>query len=93
MRTIDFNEAHPELVELILDATNKSDEWANENKPEVVALVSKMLGIDEEVIARATERREYACDRINEEIRAAQQKQADVYYEIGLIPIKVDVAE
>ncbi|NEU30337.1 aliphatic sulfonate ABC transporter substrate-binding protein [bacterium LRH843] len=88
-----FYNEQPELVETILDAIDKSDQWANENKPEVVKLVSAMLGIDEEVIARAIERREYGVDRINEEIIAAQQKQADVYAEIGLIPGEVDVAE
>ena len=77
-----FNDANPELVQTILDALDKSDQWANENKPEVVKLISEMLGIDEEVIARATERREYGVDRINEEIIATQQLQADVYFEI-----------
>ena len=52
-----------------------------------------MLGIDEEVIARATERREYGVERINEEIIATQQQQADVYFELGLTPVEVDVAE
>ncbi|MBA9028292.1 MULTISPECIES: aliphatic sulfonate ABC transporter substrate-binding protein [Bacillaceae] len=89
----EFNQEHPELVELILAATDESDKWANENKPEVVKLVSKMLGIDEAIIAKAIERREYGVNKINEEIIAAQQKQADVYYELGLIPAKIDVAE
>ena len=89
----DFYDANPELVEIILEAIDRSDQWANDNKPEVVKLVSEMLGIDEEIIARATNRREYAVNRINEEIRAAQQKQADVFFETGLIPNKIDVSE
>ncbi|NEU30336.1 aliphatic sulfonate ABC transporter substrate-binding protein [bacterium LRH843] len=88
----DFYEQNPELVATILEATDRSDQWANENKPEVVKLVSAMLGIDEEVIARATERREYGVDLINEDIIAAQQKQADVFYELGLIPKEIDVS-
>ncbi|KMY50082.1 aliphatic sulfonate ABC transporter substrate-binding protein [Peribacillus loiseleuriae] len=89
----DFNKENPELVALILEATDESDTWANENKPEVVKLVSKMLGIDEAIIAKATDRRKYGVNNINEEIIAAQQKQADVYYELGLIPAKIDVSE
>lgn len=89
----EFNDENPELVQSILDALDKSDQWANENKPEVVKLIAEMLGIDEDVIARATERREYGVERINEEIIATQQLQADVYYEIGLTPVEVDVAE
>lgn len=90
---VDFNEAHPELVDLILEATDESDQWANENKPEVVQMVSEALDIKGEIIEIAINRREYAVDLINEEIIAAQQRQADVYYEIGLIPKKVDVSE
>ncbi|EIJ78481.1 nitrate/sulfonate/bicarbonate ABC transporter substrate-binding protein [Bacillus methanolicus PB1] len=90
---VDFNKEHPELVDLILEAIDESDKWANENKPEVVKLLSKMIGIDEKIIDKAINRRKYGVDRINEEIIAAQQKQADIYYEIGLIPKKVDVSK
>lgn len=90
---VDFYEQHPELVKLILEAIDRSDQWANENKPEVVKLVSEMLGIDEKVIERAVNRRQYSVEMLNEEILEAQQKQADVYYEIGLIPKPIDVSE
>lgn len=90
---VDFYKEHPELVELILKATDESDSWANKNKPEVVKLVSKMLRIDAKIIDKATARREYGVNKINKEIIAAQQKQADIYYEIGLIPEKVDVSK
>ncbi|MGE6258357.1 aliphatic sulfonate ABC transporter substrate-binding protein [Heyndrickxia sporothermodurans] len=90
---VDFNKEHPELVELILKAIDESDSWANKNKPEVVKLVSKMLGIDAAIIDKATARREYGVNKINKEIIAAQQKQADIYYEIGLIPEKIDVSK
>ncbi|MEH7523400.1 aliphatic sulfonate ABC transporter substrate-binding protein [Bacillus sp. JJ1503] len=90
---IKYNEEHPELVNKIIEAIDESDEWANKNKPEVVKLVSKMLGIEEEIIDRATARRDYDAEKINQEIIDAQQKQADVYHEIGLIPEKIDVAQ
>lgn len=89
----EFYKEHPELVALILEATDESDQWANENKDEVVELVSNMLGIEENIIERAVNRREYAVDQMEEDIIKAQQKQADVYYEIGLIPNKIDIKD
>lgn len=89
----DFHETSPEIIDLILDATDESDKWANENKPEVITLVSEALDIDSEIIEIATNRRDYSVDLINEEIIATQQKQADIYYETGLIPNKIDVSE
>lgn len=89
----EFYNEHPELVALILEATEESDQWANENKDEVVELVSNMLGIEENIIERAVNRREYAVDQMEEDIIKAQQKQADLYYEIGLIPNKIDIKD
>lgn len=89
----DFNKKHPELVKIILDSIAKSDEWANNNKSEVVKLVSKALGIDEKVIARATERRTYGLDFMNDEITRAQQEQADYYTKVGIIPKEIKVSE
>lgn len=91
--SVDFYDKNPELVELILDAIDRSDQWANENKPEVVKLVAEMLGLEETIIDRALNRREYAVERLNDEIRAAQQKQADIYYDVDLIPMEIDVSE
>lgn len=90
---VDFNEKHPELVELVLEAISQSDEWANENNADVVRLVSEALGIEEKIIERATARRNYQLSTIDEEIIAAQQKQADIYFEIDIIPVEVDVSK
>lgn len=90
---VDYNKEQPELVDLILEAIGESDQWANDNKPDVVDLVSDALGIDKQVIHRVTERRDYGVSKINEEIIATQQKQADIYFEVGLLPKEVDVSK
>ncbi|MEC1476790.1 aliphatic sulfonate ABC transporter substrate-binding protein [Bacillus haynesii] len=91
--TPDFSKNHPDLVKTIIDTIDKSDQWANENKDEVTALLSKALGINEKIIAKAVERRTYGATPITQEIIDAQQKQADKYFEIGLIPKKLDVSK
>lgn len=90
---VEFYEENKELVDTILNAIDRSDQWANENKEEAVKLVSEELGIAEPIIQRSLERREFGVERLNEEILEAQQKQADLYYEIGLIPVEIDVSE
>lgn len=88
-----FAEEHPDLVDLILEATDEADQWANENKAEVVEIMSKALGISEEVIDHQMQRRTFGATKITSEIVEAQQKQADKYFEIKLIPEQVDVTE
>jgi sulfonate transport system substrate-binding protein len=91
--TPEFAEDHPELVDTIIKAIDKSDQWANDNKDEVTDLLSKALGIDESIISKAVERRTYGATGITQEIIDAQQRQADKYYEIGLIPKELDVSK
>ncbi|MDR4938853.1 aliphatic sulfonate ABC transporter substrate-binding protein [Rossellomorea marisflavi] len=91
--TPEFAEDHPELVDTIIKAIDKSDQWANDNKDEVTDLLSKALGIDENIISKAVERRTYGATGITQEIIDAQQRQADKYYEIGLIPKELDVSK
>lgn len=86
-------ENQPEIVEFILENIDKADKWANENKDEVVKIMSEALGIDEKVISKQIERRTFGASEITDEILEAQQKQADKYAELGLIPKKVDVKE
>lgn len=88
-----FAEEHPEHLDLILEAIDEADQWANENKSEVVEIMSEALGISEEVIHHQFDRRTFGATKITPEIIEAQQKQADKYDEIDLIPEKIDVSE
>src|SRR5690625_3307249 len=88
-----FAEENPELIDLILEAIDRSDQWANENKDEVVEIMSEALGISEEVIDHQIQRRTFGVTKMTQEIVEAQQKQADKYIEAGLISEKIDVTE
>lgn len=88
-----FAEGNPELVEFILAKIDESDKWANENREEVIAIMSEALGIKEEVISKQINRRTFGATEITDEIVATQQKQADKYFELGLIPVEVTISE
>src|SRR5699024_3412131 len=45
-----FAKNHPDLIELILEQTDIADKWANENRDEVVTMMSEALGISEATI-------------------------------------------
>jgi len=91
--TEDFANNHPELVKILLEETNESDQWANTNKEEVTKLLSEELGIDEESIALMVNRRTYGVELITEEVIAPQQQLADVFHRVGLIDKAIDVRE
>ncbi len=91
--TTEFADKHPDLVQFILEKINESDKWANENKQEVIDIMSKALGINNDVISKQINRRTFGASEITEDIISAQQKQADKYLEIGLIPVEINVKE
>jgi len=91
--TEQFSQQYPDLVKLILEQTDVSDQWANNNKPEVVKLLTEELGVDEDSIRTAVERRNYGVEAITAEIIAPQQQLADTFHRIGLIDKKLDVSE
>jgi len=91
--TPDFAKDHADLVDVILEATDRSDQWANENKEEVAQIMSKALGIDEQIIQKQINRRTFGATKITQDIIDTQQRQADVYNEVGLIPEKLDVSK
>lgn len=91
--TTKFAENYPDLVEFILEKVNESDEWANNNKEEVIDLMSDALGIKRDVISVQLNRRTFGATEITPEIIEKQQKQADKYLELGLIPKQIKVEE
>ena len=88
-----FADEHPDLVEFILEQIDKSDKWANENKEEVIDIMSEALGIDRDVISLQLNRRTFGATAITDDIVKTQQKQADKFFELKLIPVEVNVED
>ncbi|AWB43020.1 aliphatic sulfonate ABC transporter substrate-binding protein [Paenibacillus sp. CAA11] len=88
-----FAEQHEDLVKIVVEEIQKASDWANAHPAELTKLLSSILGIDEASMQLAVERREYGLDALNEEIIAEQQQIADVFYELKIIPKKVNIAE
>lgn len=91
--TEDFADRHPDLVRIILEETEVSDEWANGNKSEVIKLLTEELGIDQTAIETAINRRTFGVEVITKETIKPQQQLADTFYKIGLISEQIDVSK
>lgn len=91
--TESFVEQNPELVEFVLEKIDESDKWANENREEVIGIMTEALGIKEEVISKQINRRTFGATEITDEIIATQQKQADKYFKLNLIPVEVNIQD
>lgn len=88
-----YAEAHPQVIQLLLAELAKAGAWANSHKPEVSRILAQQIGLPEPVIATWQARAGYGVTALTPEIIATQQKTADIFYDQGLIPRKVDVSQ
>lgn len=91
LATREFAEKYPDLVEILLEEADKIDAWSKDHPRELAEKLSPQLGIDVESLELAAGRRAYGIQRIDEELIQAQQSIADTFYELGLIPDKLDI--
>jgi sulfonate transport system substrate-binding protein len=84
----------PGLLPTILDELNQVGHWATANPRETAAFLSPSMGIDVDTLEFAERRRaRHNARGITEELIQEQQKLADRYHKVGLIPRAIDVRQ
>ena len=89
-----FTSAHPELVELVVEEINQAGNWAKENSHRAAEFLAPQLGIDLPSMEQAERRRKrYGVKPVTEAVVAEQQKVADTFLRLQLIPKPINVQE
>jgi len=89
----DFAAAHPALVSEVLDEIGQTDRWAEQHQREVALLLAPRTGISVPVLDLAVSRLGYGVTRLDETVIQDQQKIADAFFTLGLIPKPVTVRD
>ena len=88
-----YAEKHPEIVKMVVEELAKIDEWGKSNPKEVAALLAPQIGLDVATTEIAAQRYSYGVKPVTEAVLADQQKVADTFYELKLIPKKINVRD
>ncbi|MFN6567155.1 aliphatic sulfonate ABC transporter substrate-binding protein [Dendronalium sp. ChiSLP03b] len=88
-----FAEENPEFIKIYLEEVQKAKEWATENPRQFAELLSEETGIEVDTLEKIASRQKYSLRPITNEVIATQQKVADMYYDLGLLPKKIDPSE
>ncbi|WP_059170709.1 sulfonate ABC transporter substrate-binding protein [Bacillus sp. FJAT-27445] len=88
-----FAKEHPKIIDQIIEEIQRSSDWANANHSDLVKMLAPILKIDEKSLEIAVKRRVYGVDEINQKIIGEQQEIADTFFELGIIPKKIDVRD
>lgn len=88
-----FVEKSPAALEIVLDAVRKESQWAKQNPAEVAKFLAPELGIDASILEKAEKRREYDVLPLTPEVIRNQQKIADTFETIRLIPNPIKIED
>lgn len=80
-------------VDALVAALDEVDRWAGANVDEAAARLSAAVHVPAPVIATALGRQTYAVTRIDAPVAAGQQRIADAFAKLGLLPHPVTVAD
>jgi len=84
--------AQPQVLRTLLDEVDAVDRWGRDNVPEVAAQLSPLVGLDAPTLEIALKRAGYGVQPITDATLAYQQKIADAFSTLKLIPARVTVA-
>jgi len=88
-----FEQNNKEAVRIVLDQLKEADTWAEANQSEVAKLLSPELGIDVPSLEQAISRRSFGIEDMDEDTYAEQQRIADAFLKLKLIPEAVKVRD
>ena len=87
-----FADKAPKLLSTIVEEIQDLDKWAKGNLPEVAKILAPAIGQPTEVVLASAKRAAYDTQYLKADVVTYQQKIADTFTELGLIPSKLDVA-
>ncbi|MBW4456638.1 MAG: sulfonate ABC transporter substrate-binding protein [Nostoc indistinguendum CM1-VF10] len=88
-----FAAQQTEIIKAVLEEIQKLETWSTQNREEVAATLSPILGIDLETMQKSTNRRTFGITPITQELITLQQEVANKFYKLNLIPKQIDVRE
>lgn len=86
-------DADPKVVDALLDALREVDVWAQSDIHAVAEQLSPSVGLSVPVLELALKRQSYGIKPIDAATLAEQQKLADTFHKLGLIPKPINVSD
>lgn len=86
-----FAEAHPQIIEAVVNELNLTTEWVEKNQDEAAKLLEKPTGLSLDVLKTSISRMGFGVKPLSPEVIQKQQQVADAFYGQQLIPQKLNI--
>jgi sulfonate transport system substrate-binding protein len=88
-----FTQQNPQLVHEVLEEIAKIDAWGKANPDEVASFLGPAIGLDKPTVELATKRYGFGVTPVGDDVLAEQQRIADVFSDLKLIPRRIVVQD
>ncbi|AEF24084.1 MULTISPECIES: sulfonate ABC transporter substrate-binding protein [Pseudomonas] len=93
LATRPYAEKHPEVIEALVEEIRGIGEWVKANNDQTVAQVAPLLGLSPDITRLAVQRQSYGAQLITPQVVEAQQKIADTFTALKLIPKPLKISD
>ncbi|MBV7540905.1 sulfonate ABC transporter substrate-binding protein [Acidovorax sp. sic0104] len=91
--SLQYADKNTEVLRIAIEELNKIDIWAKLNRDLLAAELAPLFGIPKPVLDLSTARSEYGTGPVTPSILAEQQKIADTFFDLKLIPKRIQVRD
>ena len=88
-----FAEKNPDILNQAIGVLNDQESWEKSHQTETANLIAPSIGLPAPVLKIWFARQKYGVEKMSPEIFAGQQKIADTFFKLGLIPDKITVTD
>jgi aliphatic sulfonates family ABC transporter substrate-binding protein len=89
----DFTQKNPAIVATINDELSKVAKWAETHRADVAGVLAQATGLDLDSWKRAVDRTDFNVGPVTPSVIAEQQRIADRFHKLGLIPNPIQVKD
>ncbi|MGL4315881.1 MAG: sulfonate ABC transporter substrate-binding protein [Pseudomonas sp.] len=93
LATRPYAEKNPQVINVLIEEIRGVGEWVKGNVNEATAQVAPLIGLSPEITRQAVERQGYGAQLITPDVITAQQKIADTFTDLKLIPKKLSIKD
>ncbi|MED5609551.1 sulfonate ABC transporter substrate-binding protein [Pseudomonas sp. JH-2] len=93
LATRTYAKEHPQVLTTLVEEVRSVGEWSQHNPEQVTEQVAPLLGLPADITLTAVKRQGYGAQFITPEVTAKQQKIADIFTQLKLIPKALSIKD
>jgi sulfonate transport system substrate-binding protein len=87
-----FARAHPDTLKFVLAQINDESLWIGQHQEEAAKIIAPQIGVPVKVAESSLSHASYGVKPLDASVVASQQRIADTFFDLKLIPKRIDVA-